>query len=634
LTVVSKLFGQGIIYAREPAGGRGEAEPGSELARWLAEGSMEDGAVVDEASAPQQLVAEAERAGLRETSAGARPAATDDARTSGERQGSKTLKTFSLDPRILSLDTPPPGPGAPAAAADPEKPAFRRKPTGDTLRLPAALLDQDSAASPPARPPPLPPTGERAAEAASPIEVSAVVEHAWREPAELAVGLPRTPPGGVSSPSPAGTLSAADAAGPMDKPDTLKGFPIPDGLAEADQPGLARKSPASDDARPARTTIEFGPREVAPSASVRAGFAVEPAAEPAREMDWGAWGQGSESTPAAESEPLPDAVPGAVAGAEPAAPPPYSAEFGQGRAPISGEEPQIQQADHAPAMAEATLTSNSSTAGQPSKAMPTIGKLDGDLLPHERRWPLFAVAVVLLVAGGLFTLRIGPTGSRFFPSSRTESSVATAPKASVSSAIEADQGAVNRESPQPGDQMPGSSPTAEPVAAEKQVAAPADAGAKLAARQAPGGPPKVASGETPSRAPDAGQVGAPALAPATPGTAELRERCRKADAGGNGKPTAVLAACRPASEAEPEAADLMVIVARAELDRGRAVEARSWAKRATEVNPDLADAYVVLGGAEQEAENPDAAKAAYKKYLELAPNGRHARELRSILESL
>jgi hypothetical protein len=350
-------------------------------------------------------------------------------------------------------------------------------------------------------------------------------------------------------------------------------------------------------------------------------------------MDWGAWGQGSESTPAAESEPLPTAVSGAEAGAV-AEPPPYAAEFGQGRAHISGEEPQTQQAEHAPPMAEGTPTSNSSTAGQDIRARPTMDTLDGTVLPHERRWPLFVLVIALLVAGGLFALRIGPTGSRFFPSSRTESSVATAPRAGVSSAIEARQGAVNRGSLQPGDQVPGSKPSATPVAEEKQVAAPEEARAKLAARQEPGGQPKVASGETPSRVPDAGRPGAHAFAPATPGIAELRERCRKADAGGNGKPAAVLAACRPAIEAEPEAADLMVIVARAELDRGRAVEARSWAKRATEVNPDLADAYVVLGGAEQEAENPDAAKAAYKKYLELAPNGRHARELRSILESL
>ena len=59
LTVVSKLFGQGIIYAREPAGQHGEEEPSSELARWLAEGNAED-VVGDEASAAQQFLTEAE----------------------------------------------------------------------------------------------------------------------------------------------------------------------------------------------------------------------------------------------------------------------------------------------------------------------------------------------------------------------------------------------------------------------------------------------------------------------------------------------------------------------------------------------------------------------------------------------
>jgi Tfp pilus assembly protein PilF len=96
----------------------------------------------------------------------------------------------------------------------------------------------------------------------------------------------------------------------------------------------------------------------------------------------------------------------------------------------------------------------------------------------------------------------------------------------------------------------------------------------------------------------------------------------------------IVAACRPAIEAQPEAADIMVILARAELDRGRAGEAWTWAKKALSVNPDLADAYLMLGGAEQEAEHPAEAKAAYKKYLELAPTGRHARDLRAILDNL
>ena len=53
-----------------------------------------------------------------------------------------------------------------------------------------------------------------------------------------------------------------------------------------------------------------------------------------------------------------------------------------------------------------------------------------------------------------------------------------------------------------------------------------------------------------------------------------------------------------------------------------------------ESNADLADAYVYLGGAEQELGNTSEAQAAYKKYLELAPKGRHARELRAVLDGL
>jgi len=96
LTVVSKLFAQGTIYSREPAAR--QTEPSNELARWLAEANAEDGAVADEVSAAQQVVTEAEVAGAR-----------DDVRASGERQGGKTLKTFSLDATMLSLDTPRPG---------------------------------------------------------------------------------------------------------------------------------------------------------------------------------------------------------------------------------------------------------------------------------------------------------------------------------------------------------------------------------------------------------------------------------------------------------------------------------------------------------------------------------------------
>jgi predicted TPR repeat methyltransferase len=52
------------------------------------------------------------------------------------------------------------------------------------------------------------------------------------------------------------------------------------------------------------------------------------------------------------------------------------------------------------------------------------------------------------------------------------------------------------------------------------------------------------------------------------------------------------------------------------------------------VDPRRFDAYVFLGTAEQEAGKTDEARAAYKKYLDLAPDGPFARELRAILSNL
>ena len=643
LTVVSKLFGQGIIYARELTGQRGEEEPSSELARWLAEGNAED-AGADEASVAQPFRPEAEPAGSRNIVAGEQGSTSDDARSSGERQGGKTLKTFSLDATALSLDTPPPGRVAPEATAEPNQAAVGPKLTGNTLRLTAVSSEQDSAPSYSAREPALSPTRDSAAEAASPLEVSAVVEGSWREPAELALGLPQTPPGGVDATSATPAKPAAPAAGAMGKPDTLRGFPIPEGLAEADQAGPARNSAVSDDNRPARTTIEFGLREsdVVPSASAGAAPAVERPGEPAREMDWGAWGQGAESKLAAESQSEQAEAPGGEEDEKPVepqagrshGPPASAAEFGQRHARISDETSRTQQAGQPPPMAEGMPASDSSTEDRPSKARPTLDKLGSDVVPHERRWPLFAVVLAVVVAGGLFAMRIGPTGGRSLLSSGSGLPEARAPMASVSSESSAGRGVVDRPSSQPAGQVSESQATIAPVAAEKQVAAPADAQAKPtgAAGQEPASQSKVASAASPSRAADGGQARPPTLGSAT--TEGSRERCLKANAGGNGKPSVILAACRLAIEADPEAADIMVILAGAELDRGHAVEARSWAKKALDVNPDLADAYVVLGGAEQEAENPAEAKAAYKKYLELAPGGRHARELRAILDNL
>ena len=629
LTVASKLLDQGIIYAREPPGLRSEAEPGGELARWLAEGNAEEAALGEEASAAPRSVAQAETGRFTDTLTGERRVFTHDVQESGERQAGKTHRAFSLHAPPFSVDTPLPTRGGL------EESIQRDKKAGNTLRLTPTFPDQASAPSRPGRALPLSPTGDAAAETGSPREASAVVEDSWREPAQPAIGLSRM--GGAGATSAAVVKTAADKAGVGAKPDTLRGIPIPEAIAEEAPAGSARPSVASDADRPARTTIEFIARQgaVAPvaSASTTAASVAKPAGEAAAATGWGGWAQGTGSKPAAASETRHVSVPAAETRGK-ATPSPAGSQQPRPFAPESGQSPrrsdqppQVEQAVSERPTVERTLVI---TEDQRPNAGLSLDKLDSDLLPHERRWPLFAVAVALLVAAGLFALRSSSTGSR----AASGSPPATTPTASLSSPVEAGQGVANRGSAQSVDQIPGSPPTAAPVVAAKPVAATADAQAApaSAAGPEPGSQPRVASGGTPNRAADGGQSRPATLG--APGTPAPGERCRKADAGGKGRPTAVLAACRPAIEAEPEAADIMVILARAELERGRAVEARSWAKKALAAKPDLADAYVFLGGAEQEVGNPDAAKAAYKKYLDLAPSGRHARELRAVLDSM
>jgi hypothetical protein len=99
----------------------------------------------------------------------------------------------------------------------------------------------------------------------------------------------------------------------------------------------------------------------------------------------------------------------------------------------------------------------------------------------------------------------------------------------------------------------------------------------------------------------------------------------------------VLSTCAQAlaAEAAPaDAADVAVILAKTEFDRGRARPAFEWAKKAIAADAERADAYVYIGGAEQAAGHLAAAKAAYKRYLQLAPRGRHAAELKAVLASL
>jgi hypothetical protein len=125
------------------------------------------------------------------------------------------------------------------------------------------------------------------------------------------------------------------------------------------------------------------------------------------------------------------------------------------------------------------------------------------------------------------------------------------------------------------------------------------------------------------------KVVAPAVAANDP---DAQGRCKKAISDKRNKE--VLAACPDAFAADPSAADIAVALAKIEFDRGRSVQAAGWGQKALAADPNVADAYVFIGGAEQNAGHRKAAKDAYKRYLQLAPGGRYAADLRAIVGSL
>jgi hypothetical protein len=113
---------------------------------------------------------------------------------------------------------------------------------------------------------------------------------------------------------------------------------------------------------------------------------------------------------------------------------------------------------------------------------------------------------------------------------------------------------------------------------------------------------------------------------------DTQARCAKAMQSKRTKD--VLATCPDALAADPAAptaVDIAVMLAKIEFDRGRVAQASMWSKKALAADPDAADAYVFLGGAEQTAGHGKAAKEAYKRYLQLAPTGRYAADLRAIV---
>ncbi|HEY7372030.1 MAG TPA: hypothetical protein VIF57_07600 [Polyangia bacterium] len=95
-----------------------------------------------------------------------------------------------------------------------------------------------------------------------------------------------------------------------------------------------------------------------------------------------------------------------------------------------------------------------------------------------------------------------------------------------------------------------------------------------------------------------------------------------------------LAACDKVVRERPASADALVLLARANLLGGWDGETLRLARRASFLDPTCADAYLLIGSVEQGAGRTSAARTAYESYLQLAPHGPHADELRAILRKL
>ncbi len=212
--------------------------------------------------------------------------------------------------------------------------------------------------------------------------------------------------------------------------------------------------------------------------------------------------------------------------------------------------------------------------------------------------------------------------------------------------------AVPQPSEQPSGQTPESppsnaAPTRRPTTLRIEAPAVIDVAKPAIRLRAPGGEPtpelSVTAPRAPSNAPvigvrplgpavtASGVSAAPAAraaaAEATPldgcRLALKRERAREA-----------LVACQIASDSAPASADALVLLAHANFLAGRQGETLRLAQRAVEMDRRSAEGYLLIGNVQQSAGNNSRARKAYESYLQLAPHGAHAAEVRAIVETL
>jgi hypothetical protein len=264
----------------------------------------------------------------------------------------------------------------------------------------------------------------------------------------------------------------------------------------------------------------------------------------------------------------------------------------------------------------------------------------------RRPWLLWigAVWVVAFVVGGRFALqRFGGGHPASSSESTTAASVIGSPRLAaspspVAPAISPTVTAAPAPAALPISAVaaPAALPTEAP--AVQDVAAPPKA-VHAAAVEAAADVPKVATTETAGHGAAPVAVAAPMAAAAETQAAPVVEdfdsllaRCR--DATTRGRWGTARTACNAAQQARPDSPDVLTRLAEIALNRGQGRAAMRLASAALAADPAFADAYVIVGSVEQGANRNQEARAAYNRYLKLAPSGRFASDLRAILATL
>jgi CheY-like chemotaxis protein len=270
--------------------------------------------------------------------------------------------------------------------------------------------------------------------------------------------------------------------------------------------------------------------------------------------------------------------------------------------PASGEPP-LPRRDSAPKVAELPFSDSASRwmnegddiGRRRSEALDELG------LPSRFRGLALVAAAAVLASGGFLAVRAMRGGHPAASATIEPASPAAAPVA----------------------------PVLEPIA---HVPAPPAVPPALAAAPIVAPPPAAAAAKAGQPATAVAAPGSAEPAPETSPFAQLLEACQTAFNAGRMKDATV--ACTAAKESNPESAQALGLLSHAEFNRNHRKEALSWAERTIKIDPKLADAYVIIGGVQQDAGHAAEAKAAYRRYLELAPKGQYASDLRAIIETL